>query len=321
MDPAPGLFVVPAELAGERLDRVLPALVEGISRTRFQELIRDGGVLVEGAPAERGAQQVEAGWRIELLEVARSRARSTGAHGELRIVHEDEHLIVVDKPAGMVVHPSSIVRGGTVSERMVARYGALPSPQGADRPGIVHRLDGDTSGLLLVARTEWAAAELVRMFREREVEKRYLALVFGSPRFDTDWIDRPIGRAAGRPDRMTVVEQGDGRAARTYYETLERFRDFGYLRLTPETGRTHQLRVHLASIDHPLVGDRVYPGRRGLPRVLPEGAPPMRRHALHAALLALRHPVTGERMELEAPLHADMQALLDWLRLPATEAR
>jgi 23S rRNA pseudouridine1911/1915/1917 synthase len=309
-------LVVPTDLDGWRLDRALTELLDGVSRSRVQELVRDGGVRLAGRPVRRPSEHVAAGQEIELLEVPRSRERTGSPAGaRLVVVHEDAHLAVVDKPAGMVAHPSTVVRGGTVSELALERFGPLPSPQGADRPGIVHRLDADTSGLMIVARTQEAADALVRMFRERRVEKRYLALVLGAPRFDTDWIETPIGRAPGRPDRMSVVRDGGaGREARTYYETLERFDGFGLVACRPETGRTHQLRVHLSSIDHPLVGDRVYRGRRGLARSVPAGAPPLTRHALHAAGLALDHPVTGERLRIESELPEDMRAWLTWLR-------
>ena len=308
---SPRRFRVPADLDGERIDRVLVALLDGVSRTRIQELIRDGGVFVDGAVPERMSTAVAAEATIELRDVPRTRVRVGGPESaRLRVVHEDEHLVVIDKPAGMVAHPSTVVRGGTVSERAVEQFGPLPAPQGEDRPGVVHRLDADTSGLLVLGRSEVAADELVRMFRDREVEKRYLAIVFGAPRFDTDWIEAPIGRAQGRPDRMSVVPDGTGREATTYYETRARFEGFGYVECQPKTGRTHQIRVHLASIDHPIVGDRVYPGRRGLRRNIPRDAPPMKRHALHAAGLSFAHPVSGERLAFEAPLPTDMS---DWL--------
>lgn len=311
----PGRYAVPAELAGQRLDRALARLVPGVSRARIQELIADGGVRVDGRAASKPSAPVEAGAEIELLDVPRGRLRPGGpATGELRVVHEDRHLAVIDKPAGIVSHPSTVVRGGTVSERAVERWGPLPAPQGPDRPGIVHRLDADTSGLLVIALTEEAATGLVRLFRERAVEKEYLAIVFGEPRFDSDWIELPIGRAPARPDRMTVVEPGEGRAARTFYETRERFGAFALVACRPETGRTHQVRVHLAAIDHPLVGDRVYRGRKGLRRVVPADAPPVTRHALHASRLRFVHPVTGEVVEVRAALPEDMEGWLEWLR-------
>ena len=313
-------FRVPTELAGLRLDLALTRLVGGISRGRVQEWVRDGGVRVEGELAGRTSLAVEEGWTLEVFDVPRSRIRRGGPSGpgaKLDIVFEDEHLIVLQKPAGMVVHPSTVVRGGTLSERLTERYGSLPSPQGEDRPGIVHRLDADTSGLIVVGRSEEAAAGLVEAFRGHRVEKRYLAIVFGVPRFDSDWIEAPLGRATGRADRVRVVEPGEGRDARTFYRTLERFERFALVEALPETGRTHQIRVHLASIDHPLVGDRVYRGRRGLSRKLPREAPAPKRHALHAAGLGFEHPVTGEPLAFESAPPADMERFLRWLRVNA----
>jgi 23S rRNA pseudouridine1911/1915/1917 synthase len=310
---APRIFLVPAELAGERLDRALVALLSGeLSRTRVQELIQDGGVLLDGRPAERPAELLEAGGTIEVLDVPRSRLRPGGPEaGELVVLFEDEHLAVVDKPAGQLSHPTSVVRGGTVSELARARWGELPAPQGADRPGIVHRLDADTSGLLLIAKGERAAWELVRAFRERRVEKGYLALVHGEPRFDSDWISTPIGRSRQRPDRMRVLEQG-GRPAETFYRVQERFPGFALLECRPRTGRTHQIRVHLASIEHPLVGDRVYPGR--VRQRLPAGSPATARQLLHAHALALAHPIGGAPLSFESPPPADLRRWLEWLR-------
>ena len=308
-------FHVPAELGGERLDRVLTAFFAGeLSRSRIQEWIRDGGVRVDGALAVRASQMLAAGQSVDLEEVPRARERSGApALGQPAVLHEDEHLVVVEKPAGQLAHPTTIVRGGTVSEWAVERYGPLPSPQGEDRPGIVHRLDADTSGLLVLARSAAAAEALVEAFRERAIEKRYLALVHGDPRFDSDWITAPLGRASGRADRMSV--QAEGRAAETFYRVLERFQRFALLECLPKTGRTHQIRVHLASIGHPLAGDRVYPGRVRTP--IPKDAPALERHLLHAAGLRFVHPVTGEALAFESTPPADFQAWLDWLRQPA----
>ena len=309
-------FRVPPELAGERLDRVVTAFFEGaLSRVRVQEWIRDGGVRVQGRVELRPSVLLEAGQEIELFDVPRSRVRAGGPPGgELRIVFEDEHLAVIDKPPGQLTHPTTVVRGGTVSELAVERWGALPSPQGADRPGIVHRLDADTSGLLVVARDAAAGAALVAAFRARAVEKRYLALVHGDPRFDSDWITAPIGRSDKRSDRMRVLAPGEGRAAETFYRVLERFALFALLECLPATGRTHQIRVHLASIEHSIVGDRVYPGR--VRRPIPADAPPLARHLLHAAGLRFAHPVTGAALAFESPLPSDFDAWLTWLRGP-----
>ncbi len=306
---------VPPELDGARLDRVLARLLPETSRTRAQEWIKDGGVRVDGARVRRPAHPVAAGAEVELEDVARSRVRAGAPEGaDFRVVHEDEWLIVVDKPAGMVVHPSTVVRGGTVSELAEERFGPLPAPQGEDRPGVVHRLDSETSGLLVLARTEEVGAELVRQFHDREVEKLYLALVHGDPRFDADWIEAPIGRSERHPERMSVLPEGEGREASTFYEVRERFGVAALVACRPRTGRTHQIRVHLASIEHPVVGDKLYRGKRGAKHTLPEGAPPMRRHALHAFRLGFHHPHRGEPVAFEAPLHEDMEALVRWLR-------
>ncbi|MEM7309918.1 MAG: RluA family pseudouridine synthase [Planctomycetota bacterium] len=310
---------LPAELDGERLDRALLALLDGPSRTRIQERIRDGGVRVDGEPVRRPSHPVGAGQVLELLDVPRSRERAGSAAGlSFELLHEDEHLIVVDKPAGMVVHPSSVIRGGTVSELAVERFGPLPTPQGEDRPGVVHRLDADTSGVLVLARSAEAGEELVRQFHDREVEKGYLAIVRGDPRFHSDWIDAPLGRSSRGGDRMAVVPEDEGRAASTFYEVRERFGVAALLACRPVTGRTHQIRVHLESIDHPVVGDRLYTGRRGRRDGLPREAPTPRRQALHAASLALTHPATGERLSFEAPLPTDLSRLLAWLRARPT---
>jgi 23S rRNA pseudouridine1911/1915/1917 synthase len=311
----PQNYVVAEEFAGERLDRVLTALSGG-SRARVQELIRDGAVWRNGTLVERAAEPIAAGDRLEVRDVPRSRLRPGGPlGGALAVLFEDEHLVVIDKPAGQLVHPTTVVVGGTVSELAEARYGSLPTPQGEDRPGIVHRLDADTSGLLVLARSPLAADTLVAAFRERTVEKTYLALVHGAPRFDSDWITAPIGRSHRRSDRMQVLPAGEGRAAETFYRVRERWTlpgPFAFLECHPTTGRTHQIRVHLASIEHPLVGDRVYPGRVRTP--IPKEAPPLTRHLLHAAGLRFAHPASGEALSFESPLPADFEAWLAWLR-------
>jgi 23S rRNA pseudouridine1911/1915/1917 synthase len=294
-------FRVPPDLAGERLDRVVTAFFEGdLSRARIQEWIKDGGVRIDGRIELRPSTTVEAGQEIELVDVPRSRVRAGGPlAGELAIVFEDEHLAVIDKPPGQLTHPTTVVAGGTVSELAFARWGELPSPQGDDRPGIVHRLDADTSGLVVIAKSADAAAALVEAFRKRTVEKRYLALVHGDPRFDSDWITAPIGRSSQRSDRMQVLPAGEGREAETFYRVLERFGHFALLECRPKTGRTHQIRVHLASIEHPIAGDCVYHGRARAP--IPKDSPPLERHLLHAAGLHFTHPVTGTRSPLGPP--------------------
>jgi len=232
---------------------------------------------------------------------------------ELVVLHEDEELLVVDKPAGSATHTGGSELWGAVSQAAAAHCAGLPGA--ADRAGIVHRLDKDTSGVLVLAKTEAALAELQRQFREREVEKEYRAIVFGSPRFFSDWIEKPIQRDPRHPERMRIARGEDcGRAARTYWETVERFDGSAQLLCRPTTGRTHQIRVHLSSVGMPIVGDLVYRPRNVQGTCLPPGAPRVLRQCLHARRLACTHPASGERVVFEAPFPADIGELLEWLR-------
>jgi len=306
---------VPRELDGARLDRCLAQLAPETSRTHLKELILAGCVRANGAVLGRPGVAVAAGQRLEVEWRERRAAREEDASGAgLEVLWEDEHLAVIDKPPGVLVHPSSAVRGATISELAVRRWGPLPVLQGTDRPGIVHRLDAGTSGLIVIARTEPAAEGLLRAFRERAVEKLYLALVYGDPRFDSGWIEAPIERSARHPERMQTAQPGAGRAAETAYAVRERFAGFALLSCSPKTGRTHQIRVHLASIGLPLAGDPLYRRRGGPSIVLPSEAPALARQALHASALAFDHPVGGERLAFESPLPADFATLLAWLR-------
>ena len=307
---------VTAQLAGERLDKTLAGVVKGASRSRIQELIADGGVFLNGVPEPRMSRTLEAGDVIRLVPVVRTRERRGAPEGAgFEVRYEDEHLAVIAKPFGMVAHPSTVVKGGTVSELAQERFGDLPTVQGTDRPGIVHRLDAQTSGLMVIAKTMAAGQGMVELFRARKVEKEYAALVHFEPRFDSDWIERPIGRAEKGGDRMAVCAEGEGRPAETFYETKLRSRGFGFLLVRPRTGRTHQIRVHLSSIDHPILADSLYTGRRGLKLAIPKAAPKPERTQLHARLLRFDHPVLeGQRIEVEEPLPADMAAFFAWMR-------
>jgi 23S rRNA pseudouridine1911/1915/1917 synthase len=306
---------VPAELAGQRLDKVLGRLWPTHSRTRLRAALDSGGVRVDGATARRASEPVAEGAHIELdLQRGGHEPRASSSRLSMRVLYEDPHVAVVDKPAGLLVHPSPTVRGGTLSEQAVARWGALPSLQGEERAGVVHRLDAGTSGLLVLALTEPAMRELLRQFREREVEKTYLAVVHGEPRFDTGWIEGGIARSAGSGERREVVAEGQGREALTWYEVRERLGAASLLCCRPKTGRTHQIRVHLSSLGHPLLGDPLYKLRQLPARKLGPDTPLPQRQALHAAALSFTHPATGARLSFECPLPADLEALLAHLR-------
>jgi len=296
-DPAPLRLAVGPDEAGRRLDAVVGGLDEVGSRAEAQRLIEAGRVLVDGRAVPKRHLLAE-GESVDVRPAAPPPAGIEPEDVPLTVRYEDEHLLVVDKPAGVVVHPSAGHRGGTLVHGLVARD--IAGGKDPARPGIVHRLDRDTSGLLVVARSERAHRRLQRMMRDRLVDRRYLALVHGAaPPALT--VDRTVGRDRRVRTRM-AVGAADGREAVTHLRRLEELGRFSLLEARLETGRTHQIRVHLESVGHPVVGDRVYgrrPERLGLDRQF-----------LHAARLAFPHPETGEPVEVESPLPADLRAAL-----------
>jgi 23S rRNA pseudouridine1911/1915/1917 synthase len=300
------LTVEPAA-AGTRLDRWLAASLSGLSRARLQALIEAREVRVDGV-ARKAAHRLRGG---ETVDVTVPPPPPDGLAPEplgLAIVFEDEHLLVVDKPAGMVVHPGAGHALGTLAAGALAHAPQIAGVGGPRRPGIVHRLDKDTSGLLVLAKTPLAYASLTAQLAARTASRKYLAIVHGRVARAAGTVDAPIGRDPRHRQRMAVSAPGRGKRALTSYRVLERFRDFSYLELTLGTGRTHQIRVHLASLGHPVAGDVVYGrGRRPLPV-------PLEGHALHAAALAVLHPVGQARLEFAAPLPARMERLLSRLR-------
>ncbi len=306
---------LPPERAGERLDRVLAELLGQVSRTHVKYLVKDGAVTLDGAVCERPGHRVEGGEEVvvELRERVREHTLTTDAT-QLRVVHQDEHLIVIHKPPQVVVHPTGGLHSNTISEQAVARFGPLPTLQGEDRPGIVHRLDAATSGVMVLGRTEAAFESLMSQFRQRKVTKTYLALVYGVPRFNSGWIEGPIGRSPRDPGRFAVVAEGTGREASTYWEVAERYDGLALLRCHPKTGRTHQIRVHLASIEHHIVADALYKRRGGPAVVLPAEAPIPERQCLHALAIEFEHPGTHQTVRYEVPLEDDIAAMVDWLR-------
>jgi 23S rRNA pseudouridine1911/1915/1917 synthase len=281
------LHVVTAEQAGERTD-VLVAALSGASRTAAAQSAKDGGVLVNGAPA-KPSLELEEGDVLEFSVPQRAALVALPEPIELSIVYEDDDLIVVDKAAGFVTHPAHGATSGTLVNALLAHAGALPGD--ALRAGLIHRLDRDTSGLLLVAKREESLRALGEAMKARRIEREYLGIVCGVPEHARGTIDGPIGRDPRNRLRFGIVN--DGKRAVTHYRVREAFLKHAELAFTLETGRTHQIRVHLAAAKHPILNDPVY-GKRD-PRVELPG------QALHAWRLAFRHPRTGEAMEFEAP--------------------
>jgi len=297
---------VPALLAGVRLDRGV-AMVAGVSRAVAADLVQSGKVLVDGEAVRVGRSSLEEGSMLTILVPA---ALTTEISAEpdvsFSVVYADEAVVVVDKPAGLVVHPGAGHSRGTLVAGLLARFPDLSDLVSSgicapDRPGIVHRLDKGTSGLLAVARTAEAYRGLVSQLAERTMERRYLALVTGEVEEDQGEVDAPIGRSARTPTKMAV--SASGKPARTAYKVVQRWEGRTLLELSLHSGRTHQIRVHLAAIGHPVVGDPRY-GTSD--RLLGPG-----RFFLHAFRLAFDHPVSGERLDLTAPLPPDLSVYLD----------
>ena len=307
-------FEVGQDDHGQRLDRVLARESQGYSRMEVQSFIRAGHVELNGEVVTKTGTLLSAHQTIVLRVPEPPTLEEAAEGGELRLLYEDEALFVIDKPPGMASHRNKNCPSGTVADLAALRYPNLPHQQGVDRPGIVHRLDRDTSGVMVLAKTDPAMSSLRAQFRARTVRKEYRALVFGVPPFDSEWIDKPLGRDPARPDRVSVTAVA-GREAQTYYEILERFDSFSYLRCLPRTGRTHQIRVHLTSEGYPLIGDKVYRTRASDGRGFPEDGPPALRHCLHAYSLSFSHPLSQEPLEFTAPLPDDMRAIRDYLRV------
>jgi 23S rRNA pseudouridine1911/1915/1917 synthase len=314
-------LTIAPELAGRRLDSALASLLPEHSRTRIKGWIEAGAVLVDGK-ACKPRDMVEAGScvrvRVRMTVDDAAQPQVLPEAIALNVVHEDREVLVIDKPAGLVVHPGA---GNPRHTLQNALLGFDPGLAVLPRAGLIHRLDKDTSGLLVVARTPQAQTSLSRQLEARTMSREYVAVCVGVM-VGGGTVDEPIGRHRG--DRLRMAIRGSGRRAVTHYRVLERFRAHSYLSVKLETGRTHQIRLHLSHIKYPIVGDPVYGGRFGLPRgagaALTDALRGFRRQALHAATLGFDHPRTDKPLLLQAPVPPDFEQLLQVLREDAREA-
>ncbi len=340
----PIVHTVEARAHGWRVDHYLARLYSNYSRALLQKAVADGAVLVNGLPV-KSSRRVQVNDHISIRLPQQPDYTVPPEDIPLEILHEDEAIIVVNKPAGMIVHPGRGNPRGTLAAALQFHFNTLSDVAGQDRPGIVHRLDRDTTGVLVVAKDNQVHGRLSRQFEQREVTKEYRAVVRRSVKLDSDWIETHVRVNPVRREKMTVCEAGgNARLAKTFYEVVERFAGYTYVRLFPKTGRTHQLRVHMSHLGHPIVADRLYGGgeRLGLADLEQAPAEPVSRRrvaartrrdsaaadataatpddtliarqALHAHRLAFRHPLTHVPVEFVAPLPSDMQRTLDELR-------
>ena len=297
--------------AGARLDRWLAAAVPQQSRAKIQALIEGGRVHVDGAPA-KASHRLRGGERVE-VEIPPPPPETLEPETiALAVVHEDDHVLVLDKPAGVVVHPGAGNARGTQAAAALAHAPGIAGVGGPRRPGVVHRLDKDTSGLLVMAKSQLAYESLTTQLASRTVRRVYLSVVHGRVVAGEGTVDKPIGRDPRDRTRMAVRPAGQGRRAVTRWRVLERFPQFTLVEARLETGRTHQIRVHFASLGHPVAGDTVYGGRRRAMPVTLEGL------ALHAVALGFVHPVTQQRVEYASALPARLERLLSHLRHEAS---
>jgi 23S rRNA pseudouridine1911/1915/1917 synthase len=295
--------------AGWRLDRALAVAVPTLSRERLKTLIRSGAVETSGKLLRDPATKVRGDESFRVTVPEPQPAHHEPQDIPLKIVFEDEHLLVIDKPAGLVVHPAAGNFDGTLVNALLHHCaGRLSGIGGVARPGIVHRIDKDTSGLLVVAKTDVAHEGLANQFAAHSIDRRYLAIVTGVPKAAGGTIDAPLARSAANRKKIAIVEGGRGKRAVTHWKRLKMLRDAALVECRLETGRTHQVRVHMASIGHPLVGDPVY-GRSGKThgKLLKELG--FHRQALHAAELGFTHPVTKHRMSFASPMPPDIEEL------------
>jgi len=316
-------FHIHKESTLQRIDLYIHKRLPEYSRTLVQRLIKEGLVAVNGKPT-KASYGINLGDSIVVEVPKLIEPHVVASDIPLQIVFEDDHLIAINKPPHFVVHPAAGHWDDTLVNALLHHCGVLPETDDVYKPGIVHRLDKDTSGVIIAAKTLRAHGELTKMFQERTIAKEYHAIVEGEIAFEEDVIDKEIDRHRKDFEKMAVVKKGQGKSALSVYQVIERFRGFTYARVLPKTGRTHQIRVHMASIGHPCVADSTYGKRDALflrdlgiesdPRIADPKEPVLFRQALHAYGIRFPHPITGEEVRFSAPLAADMQLLLDLLR-------
>jgi len=300
--------------SGWRLDRAVAAAIPTMSRERLKALIRSGSLTAGDTALRDPATKVRGDERFRLEIPEPEPAHNAAQDIPLNIAFEDEHLLVVDKPAGLVVHPAAGNRDGTLVNALLHHCGAsLSGIGGVARPGIVHRIDKDTSGLLVVAKTDVAHEGLAKQFAAHSIERKYLAIVSGIPKASSGTIDAPLARSSANRKKIAIVENGRGKRAVTHWKRREILDDASLVECSLETGRTHQVRVHMASIGNPLLGDPVYGRSKGHREVLKRLG--FQRQALHATLLGFTHPVTKHRLSFSSGMPADMQELFNQLRV------
>lgn len=312
---------VEARAHGWRIDHYLARLYPNYSRSAFQKAINQGTVLLNGLPAKTGRRlRVNDTLSVKLPQESDSSLPAEDI--PLDILYEDDSLVVINKAANMIVHPGRGNYHGTLAGALQFHFDQLSDMAGQLRPGIVHRLDRDTTGVIIVAKDNQIHSRLSSQFEKREVTKEYRAIVWGCPDFDSDLIETHMSVHPGKREKMQVCEPGgNSREATTRYEVIQRFEKAAYVRLLPKTGRTHQLRVHMHHLGHPILADSLYRGRSQVTEADLTSEQPasddspilIQRQALHARRLTFRHPLSGNEMTIEAPLPKDMQATLDYL--------
>ena len=298
-----------------RLDSAIAAAMPDLSRARVQALLVENALFIDGEPVTDGSTKKFAGRSFSLSIPAPRPDKAEAQDIALIVVYEDDHLLIVDKPAGLVVHPAAGHPNGTLVNALLHHCrGKLSGIGGVERPGIVHRIDRDTSGLLVVAKSDKAHEGLAKLFAAHDIERRYLAIVSGIPAPPAGTVRTQIGRSPTNRKKMAVLPDNKGKHAVTHFKTEERFKSTALVSCTLETGRTHQVRVHMAHIGHPLIGDSVYSNRQNPYRIGPNQSK-FERQALHAAVLGFIHPINGETMRFKSRLPEDMQLLLSELRV------